>query len=80
MYIDVFFFLVCFICIGVRIVSNACSGFCCLSLVVQIGARPVVPLVAKGSTERLQRLRFREEIQDLHLNQWSKFDGPIFFL
>ena len=22
-------FLVCFICIGVRMVSNVCSGFCC---------------------------------------------------
>ena len=49
------FFLVCFICIGVRIGSNVCSGFCCISLVVHIGAQPVVPLVAKDSTEQLQR-------------------------
>ena len=49
------FFLVCFICIGVRIGSNVCSGFCCISLVVHIGAQPVVPLVAKDSTKRLQR-------------------------
>ena len=54
-YIYVFFFLVCFICIGVRIVSNVWSGFCCLSLVVHIGAQSVVPLVAKESTQRLQR-------------------------
>ena len=54
MYIDVFF-LVCFICVGVRIVSNVYSGFCCISMVVQVGAQPVVPLVAKDSTERLER-------------------------
>ena len=36
-------------------VSNVCSGFWCISLVVHIGAQPVVPLVAKDSTERLQR-------------------------
>ena len=49
------FLLVCSICIGVRIVSNVCSGFCCNSLVVHIFAQPVVPLVAKDSTERFQR-------------------------
>ena len=50
-----YFFLVCFICIGVRILSNVCSGSCCLSLVMRIGTQPVVPLVAKDSTKRLQR-------------------------
>ena len=54
MYIDVCIFLVCFICIGVRVVSNVCSGFCCLSLVVYIDAQRVVPLVSKDSTEPLQ--------------------------
>ena len=49
------FFLVCFICIGVRIVSNVCSGFCCLSLVVHIGAQPLVTLVTQDSTEWFQR-------------------------
>ena len=50
------FFLVYFICMGVRIVSNVCSGFCSISLVGHVGAQPVVPLVAKDSTARLQRL------------------------
>ena len=48
-------FFVCSICMGVRIVSNVCSGFCCISMAVHLGAHPVVPLVAKDSTVRLQR-------------------------
>ena len=36
-------------------VKSVCSGFCCISLVVHIGAQPVVPLAAKDSTEQLQR-------------------------
>ena len=54
-YIYIYVFFVCFICIGVRIVWNVWSGYCCLLLVVHIGAHPVVPLVSKDSTERRQR-------------------------
>ena len=61
MYTDVFF-LVCFICIGVRIASKVCSDFCCISLVVHIGAQPVVPLVCQGLNRAASEVRFRGEI------------------